>query len=201
MYDDLKRTEPLFNPYEKLQGIKQTATSPLFQSAQTAPQQNQTLPVLDRNKAVMRGNIARGLAVGSAFSQPTGDTSPLSVGNLAQMGAATALGFVTGDIPGGVTALVTSGLNSFLQSRAEKRRQKQYKQLRADAEKARKEQMAREDRDRRIERMDRLEDVRYNRNQAALRADWDAFQSVNNQFINTLNTNQQLKERFARMGF
>jgi len=161
----------------------------------------QNIPTLDRERAARIGEAGFGIQTGFGFAQPTGATDPLSLESLAQVGAAGAIGLLGGGPVGAVAAVATSGLSAFLNARAEKRRQKQFKRLRADAEKARKEQIAREDKWAKTNRLDRLGTERFNRTQTLMQNQWQNFEFVNKQMLNLVNNNASLKERFAKTGF
>ena len=160
------------------------------------------LPTVSRQQAQLRGDVAAGLTTGLQLTaQPAGVTDPFALESVSQVGTAAALGFLLGGPAGGLTALAVGGLNAFLNSRSEKRKRKAAEKSVKLARKAEKERIAREDRWRRVNRLDALEAQRFSRKQAVLQSEWAAMQSLNNSMMNLLNTNQNLKERFARLGF
>lgn len=159
------------------------------------------LPTVNRERSVMKGNIAAGVGAGSAF-QPIGTEDFFSLENLLQMGAGAGLGFVVGGGPAGALAgLLTTGLNAFLSSRAQKRKNSQLKKLQQAAEKSRREQMAREEKWRQEDRRDSLRSETYNREVNALQSKWNAYNTMSQSFMNLINNNSELKRRFAREGF
>jgi len=157
---------------------------------------------ISRKQAQFKGDVAAGLTTGLQLTaQPAGVPSPFAPESLVQVGAAAALGLAVGGPVGGLTALAVGGLNAFLNARSEKRRRKLATQTVQIAQKAEKERQAREDRFRAINRLDALEAQRFSRKQQVLQSEWAGMQSLNASMINLLNTNQTLKERFARLGF
>lgn len=191
------------SPLSNLADIEPTKAPATGQNLQpiTAPEPIQ-LPTVSRQQAQFRGDVAAGLTTGLQLTaQPAGVTDPFALESVSQVGTAVALGFLLGGPAGGLTALAVGGLNAFLNSRSEKRKRKAAEKSVKLARKAEKERIAREDRWRRVNRLDALEAQRFSRKQAVLQSEWAGMQSLNNSMMNLLNTNQNLKERFARLGF
>lgn len=136
---------------------------------------------------------------------PTPDAGEAAVGALgagvqgALMGAS--VGGVPGAVAGGVTGLVLGGLNAFMGMKSAQRANDKAEALRADAIRMQKEEIARDEKWRVQNRLDSLEEARYQRRKFAMQSAYEASQAQGQKMMAMIANNQQLKEKYAKMGF
>lgn len=143
---------------------------------------------LGSNVASVAGNTLAGAA--------TGALSGAAIG-----AAGGPIGAVGGAVIGGGVALITSGLNAWLgnkQARAERDRQNA---VNAAAIKLRQQEIARDEKWRVQNRLDTLEQARYQRRIAAQADAQKAMNDTANKLQGMLSTNQSLKDHWAKFGF
>jgi len=167
---------------------------------QSTPERGGTQDAVDRAKAQSSANFGRGFGIGTSLSQPTGEEDFFSAGNLAQIGTATALGAATAGPAGAVTALVTSGLGAYLNSKTEGRRAKAYKKAQENATRMHKESVARDEKWKTLNRADALSRDKFNRNQTNLQNDWSVWQNMNTNLGNMVNKSKSLIDRNVELG-
>ncbi len=139
-----------------------------------------------------------GLQLGSA---QTGQEELLSTDTAIQVLAGAGLGAVAGGPMGALAGGLAAGVGAFLNTRAAKRRGKEVRAKEERFQKIAREQLAREEKFQKQARFDRLENRDYNRSAAKMQNHWDAYKDFTGQIMGILNSNANLKKRFAKEGF
>ncbi len=144
------------------------------------------------------GGVQTGLALGG---QDTGETEFASTDSLIKILGGAGTGFLAGGPVGAIAGGLAGGLQAFLGTKANKRKQKAQKAKEARYQRALREQIAREDKFRKQERFDRLEEVGFNRSRQKMADQWSLYRDINKQFTDVINSNADLKKRFSKEGF
>ena len=88
------------------------------------------------------------------------------------------IGAVGGAIIGGVTGLVAGGVKAYFGLKAARKQERAQKRLVAKAEKQRRQDIARDEKWRNVNRLDSLQAAKFNRNQSILQNKWASFQAT-----------------------
>lgn len=111
------------------------------------------------------------------------------------------IGMVGGAAIGGLTALVTTGLSAWIGKRAARAERDRQNALNRDARRRQDEQTAYNRRIAERDRNDNLEQVAYNRRLAAQERNRAQFEKVGATLLGSIQTNQQLRDKWAKMGW
>jgi len=151
-----------------------------------------------RFKGDILGGVQSGLALGV---QDTGETEFASTDSIIKILGGAGTGFLVGGPAGAIAGGLASGLQAFLGTRANKKKAKAQKAKENRYQKMVKEQIARDDKFRKEDRFDRLRTEGKTRARQKQEANWSLYRDFNKQFTDMINSNADLKSRFAAQGF
>lgn len=186
---EISATTP-FQPLPSLEGISRTP-EPTFK------QEGPSAADIQQRKGIAT-SAGFGLQIGAA---DTGQTEFASADTAIQVLAGAGTGFAIAGPWGAVAGGLAAGVGAFLNTRASKRRKKEVNAKEARYQKMVQQQIAREDKFRKEERFDRLENQNFNRNAAKTQNQWDAYKDFTGKIMGVLNSNSALQKRFIEEGF
>jgi len=157
---------------------------------------------VNRASAQAKQDIATGASLGLKIgSAQTGQEEFASAETLVQVLASAGTGFLLGGPAGAMAGGLAAGLSAFLSTRATKKARKNQDAKEARYQKMVRQQIAREDKFKKQDRFDKLENQGYNRRASKFENRANAYKEFNSQIMAAISNNQNLKTRFASRGF
>jgi hypothetical protein len=195
---------PLAGGLDSMRLNSSSAPPPLgFVNDKTSP-----APIQSAEKATpFQRNAAAGYygmqAAGNV--QPTPSAGEAAVGVLGSTAQGAAMGASVGGVPGAVigggVGLVMGGLNAYMGVKSARKARDREEALRNDAVRMEKEEIARDEKWRVQNRLDTLEEARYQRKKYSMQKAYEAAQAQGKNLMALINANADLKQKYAKFGF
>lgn len=142
-------------------------------------------------------------AAGQAPITPNAGEAAVGVLGSGLQGAAMggSVGGPVGAVVGGGVGLVMGGLNAYMGLQSARRARDKEEALRQDAIRMQRDETARDEKWRQINRLDSLEEARYQRKKYAMQSAYEVSQNQGKAMMSVIQGNQQLKDHFAKFGW
>ncbi len=141
-------------------------------------------------------------AAGGVTPTPNAGEAAVSVIGSAAQGALSGAAFgAPGALIGGSVGLVLGGLNAYMGQKSARRAANREETLRQEAIRMQKEEIARDEKWRVQNRLDTIEQARYDRKKYSMQKAYEASQAQGKNMMAMIAANSTLKDRFAKMGY